>query len=145
MSSCKGRPCDGNAGWPVRNEEEDEDEDEEAIQIPFKRDINRISYDPGGTVWRRVGEPVGVGPKGNIGVNGVSTADAGADADVEELLAGNKLDELVDVGAEERPVGNEPDEPVDVGAGADVVPIGIPASAAADGDPANPAVEAAAG
>eukprot|EP00808_Paulinella_micropora_P016921 g70738.t1 len=74
-----------------------------------------------------------------------STADAGADDDVEELPAGNKLDELVDVDAEERPVGNEPDEPVDVGAGADVVPISIPESAAADGGPANPAAEAAAG
>eukprot|EP00808_Paulinella_micropora_P019401 g932.t1 len=68
----------------------------------------------GGTVWRRVGETVGVGPKGNVGVNGVSTADAGADDDVEELQAGNKLDELVDVDAEERPVGNGPDEPVGV-------------------------------
>eukprot|EP00808_Paulinella_micropora_P016527 g34933.t1 len=99
----------------------------------------------GRTVWRRVGEPVLVGSKGNVGVNGVSTADAGADDDVEELPAGNKLDELVDVGAEERPVGNEPDEPVAVGAGADVVPVGIPESAAADGGPANPAAVAAAG
>eukprot|EP00808_Paulinella_micropora_P028543 g15288.t1 len=32
MSSRKRRPCDGNVGWPVRNEEEDEDEDEEASE-----------------------------------------------------------------------------------------------------------------
>eukprot|EP00808_Paulinella_micropora_P021499 g40355.t1 len=32
MSSSKRRPCDGNVGWPVRNEEEDEDEDEEASE-----------------------------------------------------------------------------------------------------------------
>eukprot|EP00808_Paulinella_micropora_P026877 g15614.t1 len=99
----------------------------------------------GGIIWRRVGEPARVGPKGNAGVNGVSTADAGAEDDVEELPAGNELDELVDVGAEERPAGNELDEPVDVGAGADVVPVGIPESAAADGGPVNPAAEAAVG
>eukprot|EP00808_Paulinella_micropora_P020091 g73883.t1 len=32
MSSRRRRPCDGNVGWPVRNEEDDEDEDEEASE-----------------------------------------------------------------------------------------------------------------
>eukprot|EP00808_Paulinella_micropora_P028361 g51979.t1 len=38
ISSQKRRPCDGNVGWPVCNEEEDEDEDKEADEEVEEQD-----------------------------------------------------------------------------------------------------------